>query len=195
MSKQDYLAALRRALAQMPPEELERQLAYYDELLSDMCEDGMTETEATARLGEPGAVAAELLASLPLGTLVKSRVKPSGGWSALSIVLLILGAPLWLPLLIALAAVLFSVLIVLWALYLSLAAVVLSLLVSAAAVLVGSLFGAVEGTPLMLAGVILLTAGAGILLALALPPLAHALVRLSRAFIRGVKSLFIKKEA
>ena len=51
MNREEYLEKLRLALAQMPAEEKERQIAYYDELISDMCEDGMSETEATAKLG------------------------------------------------------------------------------------------------------------------------------------------------
>ena len=94
MNKREYLDALRRALAQMPGEEKEKQLAYYDELIQDMCEDGMNETEATARLGEPDTVAQELLAALPLWALVKTRVRPSGGFSPLVIALLVLGFPL-----------------------------------------------------------------------------------------------------
>ena len=49
MNKQEYLSALEYALEQMPPEEREKQLAYYDELICDMCEDGMSEEEATLR--------------------------------------------------------------------------------------------------------------------------------------------------
>ena len=49
MNKQEYLDALGRALAQMPGEEREKQIAYYDELIQDMCEDGMSETEARCR--------------------------------------------------------------------------------------------------------------------------------------------------
>ena len=95
MNREEYLEKLRLALAQMPAEEKERQIAYYDELISDMCEDGMSETEATAKLGDPGKVAEELLAALPLGTLVKTRIKSAGSLSALAIVLLVLGFPLW----------------------------------------------------------------------------------------------------
>ena len=105
MNRQEYLEKLRRALAQMPPGELEKQIAYYDELISDMCEDGMSETEAVAKLGDPAAVAAELLTALPLGTLVKSRVKSASGLSGLTIALLVLGFPLWFPLVCAAGAV------------------------------------------------------------------------------------------
>ena len=43
MTKAEYLDRLRKRLELMPPEEREKQLAYYDELFSDMLEDGTTE--------------------------------------------------------------------------------------------------------------------------------------------------------
>ena len=194
MNKQEYLEKLRAALAQMPPEERERQIAYYDELISDMCEDGLSETEATARLGEPKDVAAELLAALPLGTLVKSRIKSAGGLSTLTVVLLVLGFPLWFPLLMAFFAVVISVLATLWALAISLGVVVLALGITAVAVPIGIVTGLIEGSTLMLAGYALAAAGLCVLGVLGLPPLFRGMVKLCRAFGRGVKSIFIKKE-
>ena len=182
MNREEYLEKLRLALAQMPAEEKERQIAYYDELISDMCEDGMSETEATAKLGDPGKVAEELLAALPLGTLVKSRIKSAGGLSALTIALLVLGFPLWFPLLISAFAVVFSLLLALLVTIWSLA------LIS----------GSVTGSPLVIIGTALAAAGLCILGALALPPLFRALASLSRTLCRGlwrgIKSIFIKKE-
>lgn len=195
MNRQEYLDALRRALWQMPSDERESQIAYYDELIRDMCEDGMTETEATARLGAPDAVASELLSALPLGTLVKSRITGQKDRSPLMLVLLVLGFPLWFPLLAAAFAVAFSLLVVMWSLVASFAAVVLALLAATAALLIALPLGYVEGSPLMAVGLLLAMAGAGILLGLALPPLARAMGRLSKAFVRLVKSIFISKES
>ena len=195
MNKQEYLEALRRALQQMPPEEREKQLAYYDELISDMCEDGMSETEATAKLGDASAVAAELLTALPLGTLVKSRIRSESKPSALIIVLLVLGFPLWFPLIAAFFAVVLSVFVTLWALAVSFGAVVLALGLSAVAVPVAAVTGVLAGTsPLAIVGATLALAGLCVLGALAIPPLFRGLARLCRAFARGVKSIFIKKE-
>lgn len=194
MNKQEYLERLRAALAQMPPEELERQIAYYDELISDMCEDGMSEAEATARLGDPETVAAELLAALPLGTLVRSRIRSAGSLSGLTIALLVLGFPLWFPLLVSFFAVVFSVLVTFWALAFSFGAVVLALGVSAVAIPIGIVTGQLTGSPLMLAGCALVAAGLCVLGALALPPLFRGIAALCRAFFRAVKSIFIKKE-
>ena len=150
MNREEYLEKLRLALAQMPAEEKERQIAYYDELISDMCEDGMSETEATAKLGDPAKVAEELLAALPLGTLVKTRIESAGSLSALAIVLLVLGFPLWFPLLISAFAVVFSLLLALlvtiWSLAVALAAVVLSLGAAAVAAPIALLSGTVTGS-------------------------------------------------
>ena len=193
MNKQEYLAALRRALEQMPPEEREKQLAYYDELICDMCEDGMSEEEAAARLGDPNAVAQELLAALPLSTLVKTRISSGGSLSPLVIALLVLGFPLWFPLLASAFAVVLSLLITLWALFVSYAAVVFALGLCAVATPLALVFGFAEGSPLVLVGLALTSAGLCVLGALLIPPLFRGLTALCRAVVRSVKSIFIKK--
>ena len=193
MNKQEYLVALEYALAQMPSEEREKHLAYYDELICDMCEDGMSEEEATSRLGDPNAVAQELLAALPLSTLVKTRVRPSGGFSPLVIALLILGFPLWFPLLSSAFVVVLSLLITLWALFVSYAAVVFALGLCAVATPLALVFGFAEGSPLVLVGLALTSAGLCVLGALLIPPLFRGLTALCRAVVRSVKSIFIKK--
>ena len=194
MNKQEYLEKLRRALAQMPSEELEKQIAYYDELISDMCEDGLSEAEATARLGDPAAVAEELLAALPLGTLVKTRIQSESKPSALIIVLLVLGFPVWFPLLVSVGAVILSLLVTLWALAISFGAVVLSLGVSAVAIPLALVTGFIDGSPLMIMGCALAAAGLCVLGALALPGVFRGIVRICRAVGRGIKSIFIMKE-
>lgn len=194
MTKLEYLAALRRALSQLPPEELDRQLAYYEELFEDMLEDGLTEQEAAARLGDPAQIAQELLTELPLGTLVKTRVRSAGSPSALTVVLLVLGFPLWFPLLAAAGAVVLAVLVTLWALVLSFGAVVLALAVTAGALLGGIFFGYLAASPLMLLGLSLIAGGVCVLGALLLKPLCRGMGKLCAALVKGIKSLFIKRE-
>ena len=195
MSKQEFLEALRAALAQMPAEEREKQIAYYDELIADMCEDGMSEAEAVAHLGDPRAIAEELLTALPLGTLIKTSMKPKKDWSPLALVLIVLGFPVWFPLIVSFFAIVLSVFITLWALAVSLAAVVLALGLTAVAIPIAAVTGVlVEASPLVIVGSMLTLAGLCVLGALAIPPLFRGIARLCRAFVRGVKSIFIKKE-
>lgn len=104
MTKADFLQLLERALAQLPEEERRANLEYYSELLDDMLEEGMTEAEATAKLGSPSQIAQSILQEVPLGKLVSTRMKPKSGWTPLAIVLAVVGSPVWVPLLL-LAAV------------------------------------------------------------------------------------------
>mgnify|MGYP002710451098 FL=1 len=98
MTKADFLQLLERALAQLPEEERRANLEYYSELLDDMLEEGMTEAEATAKLGSPSQIAQSILQEVPLGKLVSTRMKPKSGWTPLAIVLAVVGSPVWVPL-------------------------------------------------------------------------------------------------
>lgn len=194
MNKAEFLDTLRRALSQLPPEELEKQIAYYEELFADMQEDGLSEQEAAAKLGDPTQIAQELLIELPLGTLVKSCVKSAGRLSGLNIVLLVLGFPVWFPLLLSFGAVLLAVLIVLWSLVLSFGVVVLALGIVAVAAPIGLFVKLVSASPLLLIGSALIAGGLCVLGALALKPLCRGMAKLCAAIFKGIKSLFIKKE-
>ena len=43
MNKSEFLRILRQCLGQLPAEEREQNIAYYEELFSDMLEEGMSE--------------------------------------------------------------------------------------------------------------------------------------------------------
>ena len=195
MGRVEFLAELRKGLSQLPTEEVNRQVAYYDELLSDMMEDGMSEEEATEQFGDPATVAQELLAEMPLSTLVKTRVMPKSGWTALSLTLIVLGFPLWFPLLIAFGAVALSVMIVLWSLEIALIAVVAALGASAVLLPYGLFTGSIQGAPLTTLGTALLAGGVFLLGALVLGPVGKGIAKCCAGMVRGVKSLFIKRRS
>ena len=192
MTRAEYLARLRECLALMPAEEREAQLAYYEELFDDMLEDGMREAEVCERLGAPEDVAAELLAEIPMTTLVKSRVKAGGKPSALTIALLVLGAPLWLPLLIAAFAILFSLLITLWALGLGLGIVLPAVGISLIALGLGTLLGQTALPLLMAVGGVLCGAGVLILGVMLMGVIMRGFARLCRSIWRGFKRALMR---
>ena len=196
MTKNSFLSALDRALSQLPPEEREKHLSYYSELIDDMVEDGMSEEEATAKLGDVREIADTILHETPLPLLVKTSVRRERSLSALAIVLLILGFPLWGSLLLAVIAVALAAYAVLWAVIVVLFAAVLAVGVGAAALLVVFILnlGIGLGKALMVLGAALAFAGVCLLL-LALSVLAAKLVcKATAAMGRGIKSLFIRKE-
>ena len=194
MNKSEFLRILRSRLDLLPPEERERNIGYYEELFSDMLEEGMSEEEAAAHLGDPEQIAREILAEQPLPRLVKSRVRPSGGWTALSITLIVLGSPVWLPLLIALAAVLLSVFVVIWALILSVLAAALAIGVSAVALVLAAIFGYLKISGFLLTGLALICVGLCLLTGLLAAALCRAAVRGGKWLWRQIKKLLVKKE-
>ena len=106
MSKQEFLAELKAGLNGLPQEDIEERLTFYSEMIDDRMEEGLTEEEAVLAIGTVNEVITQILTDTPLSKLVKERVKPKRTLKAWEIVLLALGAPIWLSLLIAVLAVL-----------------------------------------------------------------------------------------
>ena len=137
MNKQEFLAALARELEPLPREERYQTLNYYDELIDDRLEDGQEEEAVIQSLGDPKAVAQELLAGR------RNSLVPNRGLRVWLIVLLVLGFPLWGSLLVTAAVVLLCVFICLYIPVFTLGVLALSLLA-------GAVLGAV-GTPFLIA--------------------------------------------
>ena len=52
MNKETFLHQLRIRLSQLPESEIQKRLDYYEELIEDMKDDGITEEDAVAGFGE-----------------------------------------------------------------------------------------------------------------------------------------------
>jgi len=114
MTKQAFLAQLRQRLAHLPPEDIERQVQYYSEMIDDRVEDGMTEEEAVA--------------GMELPEFPEQPPKPKKqGLPVWAIILLILGSLIWFSLAIAAISVIFSLYVVLWSVLITLYAVPITL--------------------------------------------------------------------
>ena len=137
MDKLDFLMALEEALSQLPEEDRQSSAEYYAELIADRMEDGMSETEAVASLGPVEKIAQQILMDMPLGKLVKSKIKPQRRLRTGEILLLILGFPVWFPVLVSVLAVIFSVYACLWSGVVSLYAAFVALAGSAVGVVLG----------------------------------------------------------
>jgi uncharacterized membrane protein len=114
MNKAEFLHELAVRLSSLPPEEVERTASYYSEIIDDRMEDGMSEEDAVAGLGDLSSITEQIIMDTSLSIIVKSKVRGRRP-GAFTIVLLILGVPLWLPLLLCAFTVFLSVYIVLWA--------------------------------------------------------------------------------
>ncbi len=197
MNKTVFLTELRKRLSGLPQGDIEERLAFYSEMIDDRAEDGLSEEEAVAAIGTVDEIVAQITAETPLSKLVREKVRPKRTLKAWEIVLLVLGAPLWIPLLIAAFAVILSVFIVFWSVAAAFFAVDLALgaaalgCLFAAAVLFGSGSPAAAGCAV---GAALVCAALTILMFLVSLLVARGVAKLSGMTLTGIKSLFIGKE-
>ena len=198
MNKSEFLAELREGLAGLPQDDVEERIAFYNEMIDDRMEEGITEDEAVGTIGGVDAIVSQTVADIPLAKLVKEKITSKRTLKAWEIVLICLGFPLWFPLLIAASAVAFSLYVVAWSLIISLWAIEVSFVASAVACLVASAaniirWNTVFGVTLIGAAVFL--AGLSILMFLGCIALSKGIIQLTKKAAIGIKSLFIKKES
>lgn len=197
MDKAQFLDALRRRLSGLPQGDLEERLQFYGEMIDDRMEDGLTEAEAVAGIGSVEEIVAEIMADIPLSRLVKEKVRRRRSLKVWEIVLLVLGAPVWLPLGIAAFAVGLSLYITLWAILISIWAVDLSLAVCAVGGLAAAVIYLIKGNlagACMMLGAAIVCAGLAILLFMGCKALTKGLLHLTKKMLLGIKTLFIGKE-
>lgn len=121
MNKREFLSALGKALPHRG-KGLRSVLNFYGEMIDDLVEEGLGEAEAVERIGSVEGVCARILAeSTPAAADGKGRSKAE-------LVLLILGAPLWIVLLLAGLALALAFYATLWSLILALLAIELPFL-------------------------------------------------------------------
>lgn len=73
MSKQDYLDALMKALAGLPPETVAKTLAYYEQRFIDGMAVGRSEAEISQELGEPRKIAMTLRANAHMSAFEQKK--------------------------------------------------------------------------------------------------------------------------
>lgn len=197
MDKRTFLARLRDALSGLPRDDIEERLAFYEEMIDDRMEDGLSEEEAVAAVGSVEETASQIAADIPLGRIVAEKMKPRRRLRGWEIALMILGFPVWFPLLVAGAAVLFSLFVSLWAVVLSLWVVHLSVTVSALACLAAGILFIVRGmtaSGLFLIAGSLVLAGLSVLLYFVCRAATRGTAVLGMKTGRWIRSLFIRKE-
>lgn len=181
MTKLEYLKKLKHALRQVKAGERNKSLAYFSECIDDRMEEGVPEQDAVAELESVEAAAERIIAEAE----ASGQLKP--GRSAWELALIILGFPLWFPilLLIAILAATFYALVwvVLGALFLLSAVLVLG-----GAAGVYSLFALLGANPAAaFAALAVGLAGAGLGLALLIP-----LLYIAKAYIKLTPVLWNK---
>ncbi len=202
MTKTEFQTILQKKLENhgISPSETQKSLDFYLEMIDDRIEDGMPEKKAVAALGDIDALVKEILLDVPLGVLVKNKIKPkrefSKGERTWLIILAIIGFPIWGALLIGAIAVCLSIYIAIFALILSAVCVVVSFFATAVAliVLAFTYMSTSVTNMLMIFSTSLILVGIALLLIIPTKYAVLGLIKLIKLTSRGIKSLFIHKE-
>ena len=197
MSKQEFLAELRKGLSGLPQSDIEERLSFYSEMIDDRMEEGISESEAVDAIGPVSDVVAQILADTPFSKLVKEKVKPKRTMKAWEIVLLILGSPIWLSLLIAAVAVILAVYIVIWSVIISVWAIETSLAGCAVGGVVAAPIMAFQGyslTGLAMLGAGLVCAGLAVFMFFGCKASTKGILILTKKIALVIKSWFVGKE-
>ena len=197
MNKIAFLVSLHTALAGLPQSEVEERLSFYSEMIEDRMEEGLSEEEAIAAVGSVEEIAAQIAADIPLTKIAKEKIRPKRRLKTGEILLLTLGAPLWLSLLMAAFAVMLSLYISLWAILVSLWAsfgAIAGGAVGGIAVGVGFLIAGkgITSVPLLSGG--LICAGLAIFLFFGCKTATKGTARLTRAVLIRIKLRCLRKE-
>lgn len=196
MNKAEFLAALRERLSGLPEEDFNRSVDYYTEMIDDRVEDGMSEEEAVACLGSMDEIITQILSEVSLPKLVKEKVKPKRALAVWEIILIIISAPIWFPIVLSVVTTILSAYLSIWMMVLSLYLLDLSIAISGI-VFIGlaiselikgafAVFGALLGFGLVALGV-------SILLFFAFNLITKGIIYISKKVLLGIKSLFIRK--
>ena len=124
MSKQEFIDELRTKLSKLPNIDVEERLRFYEEMISDRMEDGLSEEEAISGIGSIDEIYLQISQDTPKTHLSFDKAKQKSELRRRKkIIILSSTAIIWAPILIALAASALAIVV-------SLAAVAISLFVT-----------------------------------------------------------------
>ena len=170
---------------------------FYSEVIEDRIEEGLSEEEAVSAVGTVDEIAAQIIADIYQHKTETEQDKSKRQHKMWIIVLLVLGAPIWLSLLITTFAIflsifasLWSAIISLWAVFVSIAACTLSSILLGIGFIISK--KTLPGFGLITAGII--CAGLTILLFFGCKAATKGTVLLTKKSAKIIQKTFARKE-
>ena len=197
MNKQAFLEELREELYGLPQDDIEERLDFYSEMIEDRMEEGLSEEEAVLEIGTPAEVAEQIVSEIPLPNLGVEKVRPKRSLKTWEIVLLVLGSPVWVPLVLAAIILAVALYLTVWVLIAALWVVEAALGISAVACVIWGFWSMFTGNvPAGIAaiGAGLACAGLTIFLFFGCKEATRGLLILTKKIILRIKTRFIGKE-
>ena len=192
MKKKEFLKLLEQNLGGLPKEEIDNYVEFYSEAISDRMEDGKTEEEAIRDLGGIEEVIKEICGEKSLTSLVRQKVTPKRRITSAEIVLLILGFPLWFPLLMVVLTLLLVGYILTWILVIVTYAVEFGLIAGSGFSIALYFANLANGTSnIGYLGIGLLGIGAAIIFGFVCVAATKVSFRLAKRIVLGIKKALI----
>lgn len=133
MTKKEFLDGIRKKLTGLPQNDIDRSIGFYDELIQDVVEDGVSEEKAVESLGSIDEIVEQILSETSVVKIKKPEKRKFKAWE---IILIVLGFPVWLPLVITAFSIILTLYICICSMLFSFYSVDFSL----AAAALGSIF-------------------------------------------------------
>jgi len=197
MTKKEFLSRIRSGLGGLPKDEIEQRVSFYEEIIDDKIEEGLSEERAVESLGGVDSVIDNILSEIPLTSFIKRTIKPKRRMSALEITLVVVGSPIWLSILVSILAIAFSIYATVWAVIASLLAVGVSFSISLiAGVVMLFVYIATGNTAVgfFMLGAGLLLGGLSVFIYVLSVRLVKATLRITVGIPTWIKHRFIGKE-
>ena len=194
MTKTEFLDALDQKLLGLSQNEIEERLIFYSEMIDDRMEEGLSEEDAVAAVGDIDEIARSIMAELSLQNPQKKQTRRLSGTE---IALLIIGFPLWFPLIIAGISVCFSLYVSAWSVVISLWAVSVGVALGSIEVFIAGIFhtfGSHTLTGIALIGLSLILAGFSVFAFYGCLSISKLFIKLTKWLFKLIKGIFIKKE-
>ena len=165
-------------------------------MIDDRIEDGYSEEDAIKEIGNVDEISREIISKTPLKVLIKEKTEVIyKKKSSKDILLLVLGFPLWLPLLVSAFVVVLSLYISGWAVLISLYASVLALAAGFIGGLILGIIYLINGGLAVILGFSIASGGLAILLFLGCIELTKSYIKLTKKMVVGIKHFLVGKES
>jgi uncharacterized membrane protein len=191
MNKNEFVNTIKTRLSSYPENEIDRAMSFYVESIDDRIEDGMTEEEAVASLGDINDIVNNIKGELPLNTIVKNKIenqKKKSNSNVWLIVVLLVTSPLWVPMVLAIGGAIIGLIAGIFA---TGVALVVMFGISAICGIIAAIFCMINSIA-MPAGAIVLILGSMLLSIGLIIPVTKGVIWVFKKLIQGIKWCYRK---
>ena len=196
MTKAEFLQAIETGLAGLPHQDREERINFYSEIIDDRIEEGLSEEAAINEIGSVDEIIRQTVTDRYY-TSLQNPPKQKNRLPVWVIVLLCVGAPLWISLAAAAFSIVVSIYATIWSVAVTLWAVFGALVGAGAGCILGGIIYAIWVHPT--AGLLAISAGMvctglSILMFYGCMWSTKGFAWLTKIMVVGIKNCFVRKE-